>query len=86
MTKVSRDFPLSAKMAAEHAGLSLGAFWRAVTTKRLPAPVYPSPRAPRWFPSELREALQRTRAWPCDQKAARRAARALPTAPHQAAA
>ena len=74
------DLPLTAKAAAMHSGLSLAAFWRAVGTKRLPSPVYPLPRAPRWFASELRVALRATRALPRDQKAARRGAEAARTA------
>src|SRR5690349_20594973 len=66
---------LTAKQAAADIGVSCAAFWRGVSTGRLPAPVYPLPRAPRWFRSELRTALAATRALPCDQKAARRAAR-----------
>lgn len=69
------DPPLVAPRAAAEVGLSLAAFWRAVAAGRLPAPVYPLPRAPRWFASELREAMYTTRALPCDQKAARRAAK-----------
>lgn len=62
-------------VAAEFVGLSIPAFWRAVSAGRLPAPVYPASRAPRWFRSELRAALEATRALPRDQVAARRAAR-----------
>jgi predicted DNA-binding transcriptional regulator AlpA len=66
---------LIAEQAAAEVSLSLPGFWKAVQAGRLPAPVYPLPRAPRWFASELRAALQTTRAKPCDQKAARRAAK-----------
>lgn len=69
------DRPLTAREAAVAAGLSLSAFWRAVSDGRLPAPVYPLPRAPRWFASEMRAAMLKTRALPAEAKAARQAAR-----------
>jgi predicted DNA-binding transcriptional regulator AlpA len=65
--------PLTADAAAELVGLSRPAFYAAVRNGRLPSPVYPAPRAPRWFASELRAALEATRALPRDQVAARRA-------------
>ncbi len=67
--------PLTAEASAETVGLSLPAFWRAVAAGRLPAPVYPAPRAPRWFADELLTALEATRALPREQMAARRSAR-----------
>lgn len=73
--RVSCDLPLTAKDAAAQVGLSLPAFWRSVGTGRLPKPVYAAPRAPRWFSSELRAALEATRALPAEAKAARRVAR-----------
>ena len=69
------DAPLNAKQSASECGLSLPAFWRAVGDGRLPAPVYPAARAPRWFRNELREAMIATRALPRDQMARRRAAK-----------
>ncbi len=69
------DLPLPAKAAATEVGLSLAAFWRAVGAGRLPAPVYPLPRAPRWFRSELRTALQQHRMTPKTAKEQRRARR-----------
>lgn len=69
------DAPLTAEASAAEVGLSMPAFWRAVAAKRLPSPVYPAPRAPRWFRSELRAALEATRALPREQMAARRTAR-----------
>ena len=68
--------PLPPKEAAAFCGVSLPALWAAVRTGRLPAPVYPAPRAPRWFEEELRAALEATRALPRDQMAARRAMKA----------
>ena len=66
---------LTAREGAAEARLSLAAFWRAVAARRLPRPLYPLPRAPRWRRSELRAALEATRALPAEAKAARRAAR-----------
>ena len=64
---------LTAERAAEAVGLSLAALWRAVAVGRLPAPVYPAPRAPRWYRHELHTALEATRAMPREAMAARRA-------------
>jgi len=65
------------KEAARLVGLSLPAFYRAVAQGRLPAPVYPMPRAARWYPSELRAALQATRMKPAAAVEARMRARAV---------
>jgi predicted DNA-binding transcriptional regulator AlpA len=69
------DPPLDPRRAAVVAGLSLPAFWRAVAAGRLPMPIYPASRAPRWYASEIRAALESTRALPCEAKDARRRAR-----------
>jgi len=69
------DRPLTAKDSASEVGLSLGTFWRAVAAGRLPQPVYPMPRAPRWFPSELRAALEEHRMSPSVAKSQRRTAK-----------
>lgn len=69
------ETPLTTKEAARAAGLSVPAFWRAVREQRLPAPVYPASRAPRWFGSEIRAALLKTRSLPSEAMAARRAAK-----------
>ncbi len=66
---------LTAREGAAEARLSLAAFWRAVGAGRLPRPLYPLPRAPRWRRSELRAALDATRALPAEAKAERRATR-----------
>jgi len=66
---------LTADRAAEAVGLSLAALWRAVAAGRLPTPVYPAPRAPRWYRHELHAALAATRAMPRDAMAARRLAK-----------
>ena len=67
--------PLTAQQAAAFVGLSVPGFWAAVRARRLPSPVYPLPRAPRWQAAELTAALEATRALPTDQMAARRDAR-----------
>ncbi len=62
---------LKPRAAAAEVGLCPAAFWRAVSLGRLPRPVYPMPRAPRWRRSELLAALSVTRALPAEAKAAR---------------
>ncbi len=74
-TILPNDPPVTVKIAAAAAGCSIPSFWRGVAEGRLPAPVYPAPRAPRWYLSEVRAALNATRALPAEAKAARRAAR-----------
>jgi predicted DNA-binding transcriptional regulator AlpA len=66
---------LPAREAAEEVGLSLAGFWRAEAAGRLPAPLYPSPKTPRWRASELRAALEATRCLPREAMARRRAAK-----------
>jgi hypothetical protein len=65
---------LVAEHAAVEVGLSLPGFWKAVQAERLPAPVYPLSRAPRWRLSELKAAVEKTRSLPSRQKEARRTA------------
>ena len=72
---VLSDPPMTAKQAAAMVGITLSAFWRAVGAERLPAPVYPLPKAPRWYGSELRVALEATRQLPRDATEARRLAK-----------
>jgi len=69
------DEMLRAPDAAEAVGLSIAAFWRGVASGRLPAPLYPAPKAPRWRYSELMAALEKTRALPREAMAARRRAK-----------
>jgi len=64
---------LTAEQAADALGLSTAALWRGVAADRLPLPVYPAPRAPRWYRHELHAALEPTRAKPREAMAARRA-------------
>jgi predicted DNA-binding transcriptional regulator AlpA len=63
---------LTAREGAQAVGLSVPAFWKGVKDERLPKPVYPMPRAPRWFEDELLAALERTRATPSEAMAKRR--------------
>jgi len=63
--------PLAPKEAAARAGLSIAAFWRNVASGRLPAPVYPAARSPRWYGPEIEESLERTRMLPCEAKRVR---------------
>lgn len=63
---------LDAREAAAIAGVSLAAFWRGVSSHRFPNPVYPAPRAPRWYYGEIQMALEATRASPRAAMAARR--------------
>jgi predicted DNA-binding transcriptional regulator AlpA len=64
---------LTAPECAKRVRLSEGAFWKAVRDGRLPWPVYPAPRAPRWFDDELDAALEQTRELPTASMARRRA-------------
>jgi hypothetical protein len=66
------DWLLTAREAADFLNLSIAAFWRNVCSRRLPLPVYPAPRAPRWWRSQLREAVNRTQSLPAEAKAERR--------------
>lgn len=66
---------LKTEQAARVVALSVPAFWKGVKNARLPRPVYPLPRAPRWFEDELLAAIERTRALPADALARRRAAK-----------
>lgn len=75
---------VEAKDAAEVASLSLAAFWRSVSAGRLPKPVYPAPRAPRWYVAEIHAALEATRAVPRDAMIARREAKLREQIAHDA--
>jgi hypothetical protein len=69
------DVLLTAKAAAAFVNLSLAAFWRNVCNRRLPPPVYPAPRAPRWRKRELHAACEARRMLPREAKEARRKAK-----------
>jgi predicted DNA-binding transcriptional regulator AlpA len=66
---------LDAREAAAEVRLSLPAFWKQVRQGRLPKPLYPAPRCPRWVLSELRDALLATRCLPSEAMDARRKAK-----------
>ena len=70
------ESPLNAKKSAALVAVSVPAWWKGVAEGRFPTPIYPAPRAPRWYPSEIRAAVELTRALPRDQKNARRLAKA----------
>lgn len=59
------------KGACELLQISKAAFWRNVRAHRLPNPVYPSPRTPRWFEDELIAFVKATRAAPREALATR---------------
>jgi predicted DNA-binding transcriptional regulator AlpA len=58
-------------------GISVPAFWRGVKDERLPKPVYPMPRAPRWFEDELLAAVEKTRAAPSEALDRRRGSKSI---------
>ena len=60
---------------ARYLSITQQSVWAAVRAGRLPEPVYPASRSPRWFPDEIDTAIERTRAQPRDAAAARRARR-----------
>ncbi len=60
---------------ADRLNISVVTAWRQVGAGRLPAPVYPSPGAPRWDLAEIDAALETTRALPSQAKEARRQAK-----------
>lgn len=69
---VSDDPLLTARQSAVELNISLPAFWKGVSTGRLPTPVYVLPRAPRWRRSELRAASEGRRMLPAEAKARRK--------------
>ena len=66
---------LKPKAAAAHLDISLPTLYQQVEAGRLPAPIYPAPRAPRWASDELDAALEATRRLPSEAKAERVARR-----------
>lgn len=61
-TYVPDDPLLDAREAATETGRALSTFWRDVRAGCLPLAYYVTPRAPRWRRSELRAAVNATRA------------------------
>jgi len=70
------DVWLTIQGVAQELNLSIPAVWKGIAAGRLPKPAYPAPRAPRILRSELRAAVDLTRAMPREAMAARRAAKA----------
>ncbi|MBR0661332.1 helix-turn-helix transcriptional regulator [Neoroseomonas oryzicola] len=66
---------VTADQSAAAAGVHVATFWAGVASGRFPKPVYPAPKAPRWFLDEIEAALEATRALPCEAKAQRMARR-----------
>lgn len=66
------EYPVGRREGARITGVSLPTFDREVAAGRYPKPFYPSPRLPRWWPSELRAAVEAMRALPVEQKETRR--------------
>ncbi len=59
---VPEDPLLKAAESAAETGRALSTFWRDVQAGRLPPAYYITPRCPRWRRSELRAAVEATRA------------------------
>jgi predicted DNA-binding transcriptional regulator AlpA len=78
--------PVDARRAREIVSdppMSSPTFSRGVRDGWLPQPVYVGPKMPRWWPSELRAAINARRMSPREAKEVRRLAR-LATAPNTA--
>lgn len=59
---VPSDPLLTAKEAAAETGRAVSTFWRDVRAGKLPGAFYVTPKMPRWRLSELRAAVDATRA------------------------
>lgn len=59
---VPTDPLLPAREAAAETGRAVSTFWRDVKRGTVPPPYYVTPRCPRWRLSELRAAVDATRA------------------------
>jgi predicted DNA-binding transcriptional regulator AlpA len=71
----SNDFLLTANEAAKMLGLTRAGFYQAIAAGRLPNPVYPAARAPRWWRARLIAAVNATESTPSEARAARRQAK-----------
>ena len=69
------DALLTANEAAKLLGLTRAGFYQQVAAGRLPHPVYPASRSPRWWRSRLIAALDATELSPSDARKARRKAK-----------
>jgi excisionase family DNA binding protein len=52
---------LTIKQVARRLAVSVRSVWRHVRSGRLPAPLYPTPRAPRWRRTDLERFLEAER-------------------------
>jgi predicted DNA-binding transcriptional regulator AlpA len=63
---------MTAKETAAYLGLTVPGLYLGVANGRLPKPVYPLSRSPRWHRAEIDAALEQTRALPSEARAERR--------------
>jgi predicted DNA-binding transcriptional regulator AlpA len=71
LSQPAADPMMTASASADMFGIGLPAFWRSVRERRFPAPVYVTSRSPRWFLSELLDAVHRQRMLPMEALARR---------------
>lgn len=69
------DRLLTVQEVAAMLGVTVASIWRGVADGRLPQPVYPLSRSPRWIRDEVNVAVEKTRAMPATAMLARRDAR-----------
>jgi predicted DNA-binding transcriptional regulator AlpA len=65
---------LTVREVAGRLGIVPASVWRGVAEGRIPKPLYPAPRSPRWRWDEVAVAMERTRAMPATAMLARREA------------
>lgn len=75
MDDIPREYPVGKKEGMRITGTSSSTFERCINDGSFPLPFYPSPRVRRWWPSELRAAVDSRRMLPREAKEARRQAR-----------
>ena len=66
------EIAVGPEQARQIPALSRSAWWRGVDAGRFPAPFYPAPRSPRWYPSQVRWAMEQYRMLPREAKELRR--------------
>ena len=71
----TEDRLLDADETRRFVNLSHPGLYKAIKRGTIPCPVYVLPRKPGWWLSELKAALELTRATPTEQMATRKAAR-----------
>ncbi len=69
------EYPIGKQEGMRLTGTSSSTFERRVNDGTYPKPFYPSPRVRRWWPSELRAAVDSRRMLPAEAKEKRRQAR-----------